>query len=229
MDKRLEKLKSQLLSLSSGENFVEFSKKIMKTSKEIIGVKVPTLRRVAKELEKKPHEFIFSQDGKVFELTLLEGMMISGIRNAEEGKKRIGAYLKKVDSWALVDLLFPLKFISGSEEDFSFFAGFLDGDEFFARFGIVGLLKYFTRIEYFDKVIAVLEGVKCEKYYVLMAEAWLFSEIIIKNPQNAEKIMQKIIKNTQINSFVINMTIQKVCDSYRVGSETKDKLRKLKV
>jgi len=72
-------------------------------------------------------------------------------------------------------------------------------------------------------------GVKCEKYYVEMAIAWLISEIMIKNTQNAIEIMQKIIKNMQLNKFIINKSIQKACESYRIEQKIKYKLKEMKI
>lgn len=117
-----------------------------------------------------------------------------------------------------------------SLENYQYLVDLLKNDsEFVIRCGIVGLLKYFIGEDYLWAAINAVDSIKCNKYYVNMAISWLISEVLIKNPQKAYKIMQKIIKNNHFNSFIINKSIQKACESFRINNELKNKLRELKV
>ena len=129
-----------------------------------------------------------------------------------------------MDNWAVVDL--GASSIRFKEIELSYVLSLLtSSEEFIVRFGIVSIIKSFIDMKYFGRVIDALSGANCEKYYISMAIAWLFSEWIIENPQNADKIMQKIVKNGHFNSLTIKKTIQKVADSYRVSDELKVRLR----
>jgi hypothetical protein len=55
-----------------------------------------------------------------------------------------------------------------------------------------------------------------------MAIAWLLSICYIKYPKETSKYLD----NTKIDDFTYNKTISKICDSYRIDKETKEKLKK---
>lgn len=228
----MQDLLCKLKSMSSGEDFVSFSKKTIKTSKTIIGVKVPKLRKLAKELYDEMGYVDFQkQYENIFEISIIQGLLIAQIEDREKMRKKLDSYLKSIDSWAEVDIVIPsLKAIKKDEKDFEYFKALSKSDEeFISRAGIVGIKKFFIKTKDYEEILKAIYDVKCEKFYVLMAEAWLISEILIQNSQNAQKIMQKIIKNNQINSFVINKSIQKAIESYRLSKETKEELKKLKI
>lgn len=207
------------------EEFARFSRGIIKTDYQILGVRTPMLRKLARQEYMTSGLEILKTNSQIYEVNLLKGMIVSMLEY-EQMKKHINSYLKLVDNWAMIDLVFTnLKIGEDSLDFFKKYAG--SKEEFYARFGIVGLLKCFRQNNDYERVIEALNGVVCEKYNCLMAEAWLISEILIRNPQNAEKIMQKIIKNPHFNREMIKKAIQKACDSYRLDKNLKQRLRKL--
>ena len=114
--------------------------------------------------------------------------------------------------------------------DFLYFKKLLLSDKpFVVRFGIVAMMKYFIDEKFLEKTIHALNEIKISDYYIDMAIAWLISEIIVKNPQNALENMQKILKINHFNKFVINKAIQKSNESYRIDTKIKEKIRELKV
>ncbi len=224
MIKTRKELIERLNELSAGQEFIEFSKKTIKTQKQIIGVRTNDVRKLLKELDEN---FAFLKNEEIYEIILLEGFAISKIKSREEAIKRLVGFFEKIDNWAVVDLVASkLAFNKKTQKDFDFFAGLLyHEEEFVVRFGIVGLMDFCESDV--DAVLNALDRVKCEKYYVSMAIAWLLSEILIKNPQNAIKNMQKIMKNHHFNDFVLAKCVSKVNDSYRVNKEIKEELKSL--
>ncbi|MBR2968414.1 MAG: DNA alkylation repair protein, partial [Clostridia bacterium] len=69
-----------------------------------------------------------------------------------------------------------------------------------------------------------VENIDCREYYVSMAAAWLLSICYVKHTLSTEKFMQR----TKIDSLTFNRAIGKICDSYRVDSLQKEKMKKLK-
>ena len=57
-----------------------------------------------------------------------------------------------------------------------------------------------------------------------MAIAWLISFAYIKQKEKTEKYLL----SNNLDKFTLNKSIQKICESYRVNDEDKQKLRKLK-
>ena len=57
-----------------------------------------------------------------------------------------------------------------------------------------------------------------------MAEAWLLSFLGISHPQAT----MDYLKTCGLNYNIVGKAIQKVCDSYRVDKETKDKFKEIR-
>ena len=132
---------------SSGEEFITFSQKIIKTNKEIIGVKTPVLRKLAKEISKEEHDGLFKYKGnRYYEEILLRAMVISFEKDFEIAKSLLRELYKDIDNWAIVDTVVgDLQFVKHIKEDqsFEYFKSLLGGEEFEIRFGVVAFLKHF--------------------------------------------------------------------------------------
>ena len=222
-----------LRGLSAGQEFIDFQRKIVKTQKEIVGVRTPELRKMAKQISREPHDAIFEYgQNNIFEEVLLKGFLIGKEKDFEKGVALFEKLAMSFDSWAEVDMICSnLAFVKNNENlSFKFFSKLLKSDhEFICRSGVVGLMKCFLSEDQICTTLNALDEVECDKYYVNMAIAWLISEIIVQNPQNAEKNMQNIIKNHHFNRFIINKSIQKAIESYRIDKQLKDKLREMKI
>lgn len=217
-----------------GFKFVSFQEKIINTKLKIIGVKVPVLRKLAKQIYKQNQIVEFNDvTDDFFECVVLEGFLIGFEKNQEKLKLKLNNFFKKMDNWAVVDMVCAsLKYFKKelNKSDFEYFKSLLLSDDLFTvRFGLVCLLKFFSDKQFNDDVFDALKLVKCGEYYVDMAIAWLISEIIIKNVQNAEKIVKKVKLINNLNTFIVNKSVDKVCDSYRVNKSVKQKLRKMKL
>ena len=214
--------------------FINFQSKIINTNLKIMGVKVPNLRKFAKEFYKSKTEIEFNEKTDIyFECVLLEGLLIAFETDKDKLKDKLEKFFVKMDNWAVVDMVVSslIAFKKNlSNDDFEYFKSLLKLKNIFTvRFGIVCLLKFFGDKKHNKEVFEALETVICGEYYVDMAIAWLISEIIIQNPQNAEKIVEKIKLINNLNQFIVNKSVQKVCESFRINDEIKKKLRKMKV
>ena len=176
----------ELEKLKQDKKFILFQEKIVNTKLKIIGVKIPDLRKLAKAIIKSNNEVIFNNESdKYFESVVLEGFLIAEEKDKQKLKHKLNLFYKKMDNWAVVDMICSsLSVIKKDckQEDFDYFKSLTKSkDVFTARFGIVGLLKYFSEVKYNEIVLKTLEDIKCGDYYVDMAIAWLISEIIVKS------------------------------------------------
>ena len=62
-----------------------------------------------------------------------------------------------------------------------------------------------------------------------MIVLWFINEIIIKNVQNAGKIMKNVEVINNINHFVVNKFVDKVHESVRKYMKIKKKLKEYKI
>lgn len=209
--------------------YKEFDSSLCPNVDNIIGVQVPKLRAIAKQLVKEEKkEYLELENIKYYEEKVIQGLMI-GISNLpiEDTKKYLEKFIPKIDSWAVCDIVCSsLKSTKKYQKEIW---GFLDkyirsDKEFEIRFTVVMYLNYFLNDEYIDRVIKNISKIKSDRYYVQMAIAWLLAESFIKQK---EKVIE-YLKNNKLDNFTHNKAIQKIIDSYRVSQEEKEFVRTLR-
>lgn len=201
------------------------------TNKEILGIRIPNLRKLAKELAKEYelNELLYILKDKYFEEVLLKGLIIAYSKNTlEEKYEYIKEFVPQMDSWAMTDTFTPTLKVKKDELEsyWNFIIPFTKSDkEFEVRFAIISMLDYFIIDEYVDKVIENLNLINHDGYYVKMAIAWTLAEIGIKFN---EKLMKYLNSDNNLDKFTFNKTIQKMIESYRISDKQKEILRKMK-
>lgn len=206
------------------QNYLEFNKKITFSKYEMLGIRVPVLREVAKTIAKgNIFSYLNCCKRKYFEEILLEGFVISYIKDYENFLKYFFEFLPYVDNWAVCDMcISSFKVIGKNKHLFKRKIDFLlhSKEEFYVRVGIVILIDYYVEKDNLSMIFNILDSITRTEYYIEMAMAWLLSICFIKYPA----VTEKYLGNNKLNSSVINKTIQKIRDSKRVDKEVKDKL-----
>lgn len=217
-------IRKELFKLKDNK-YKEFHSSLCPGTDNIIGVRVPILRKYAKELAKENWEQNFKQiQNEYYEEIMLQGMIIGiAIKDMQELQKYLEEFIPKIDNWAICDTCCAgLKLTKKYQKEmWKFLQKYLKSNkEFEIRFGIVMLLDYYINEEYLEKVLQILDKTKHEGYYVKMAVAWAISICYIKFPERIEKYL----KNNNLDEFTYKKSIQKIRDSYRVSKEQKEKL-----
>ena len=131
--------------------------------------------------------------------------------------------MKEEDNWAAVDILsssFSIKANRFSDTYIYSKKNILcREEEFLVRFSYLLFLHNFKKKEYMDTIFTLIR--EDDRYYVMMAEAWLLSSFFLLD---AEKVYQKMEELDKKNPLIKN-TVRKIFDSYRVSEEQKNKLR----
>lgn len=214
---------NELLSLKD-EKYLKFTKKITNTKVEMIGVQIPKLRKLAKDISKTDiNSFIKEYKGNYFEERMILGFVI-GLSTLEDYKKYLEFYSTQILDWSLCDsVACSLNKIKKEKEYFFELAQKMinKNNEFQIRFGIVILLNYYLNDDYIDEVINTIISIKSDKYYPNMALAWILTEIYIKYPVKIDKYINK----EYLSDFVLKKTISKICDSFRVSKKAKEQLK----
>lgn len=218
----------QLLDLAEPE-FQRFSSALLPGVENLLGVRLPVLRKMAKQLAKEDWRAYLQQAAEEsFEEVMLQGMVIGYIQaDADEWLEQIARFLPKINNWSVCD-----SFCSGlkqtrkhSEQMWTFVLSRLtDAEEFTVRFGVVMLLYYYIDDAHIRQVLALLEQVEHPGYYVRMAVAWAVSICYVKFPEQTEGFLLK----NRLEDFTFNKSIQKIIESRCVSQQTKDRLRRLK-
>ena len=217
-----------LLSLED-KKYLEFNKKIVTTKYLMIGIRIPILRHIAKEISKTNiQEFINNNQDIYYEEVFIKGLVIASIKNKEIMLDYLSNYIDLIDNWSINDSIAnSLKIVkSQREEFFTYFESLIaTKKEYYIRLALVVYINFYIKEEYIDRIIKIILDIKTEKYYVNMAIAWCLTEIYIFDNQKVEKILNL----KYLNAFVINKTIDKIRDSYRVEKVKKNYLKQWKV
>lgn len=224
-------IRNRLLELSD-EKYGDFNKKLCPDNKrEMLGIRVPVLRKFAKEIVKENNweKFVKNDKVKYFEEVLLQGLIIGYSKiTFKEKLEYIKIFVPRIDSWAISDTFVPTLKIKQKEleEYWKFILLYTKSKkEYEVRFSIISMLDYFVTEEYVDEVIKNLDRINHEGYYVKMGVAWTLAEIGIKFNNKAMKYLEG--KNN-LDKFTFNKTLQKMIESYRISDSQKDILRKMK-
>ena len=211
--------------------YKEFNKSLsLRTKYEMIGIKVPVLRKLAKEISKTSniYDYLSVNKNDYYEEVLLEGYIISYIDDESIFNKYFKEYIKKIDDWSLCDQFCDSIDIVEKYPDKYFKLACklaLNKKEFISRVGIVIILEHFIKTKtYLQDIFNLLDSIESDQFYVNMAEAWLLSFMFIKHRDET----LEYIKNNKLNKFTHNKTISKIHDSYRVSKEDKEYLNSLR-
>jgi 3-methyladenine DNA glycosylase AlkD len=211
------------------ENYKAFNTKIIPTKQTILGVRLPILRKVAKRIAKEePIAFIGSDKQNIYELIMLEGMVLSYMdKSFTELLPFTEAFLDKVDNWAQIDsTVCDFKNIGGEKKDvLAVVKKWLKSDrEFIVRAGLVILLAHYVEKDDLMMIFDLSQRVEHTGYYVHMGNAWLISVCMAKFPEET----MVFFKSNTLDDKTHNKGIQKSSESFRVSKEHKAIINHLK-
>lgn len=213
----------------SDAKYREFHTKLVPNIDNIIGVRSPILKTLAKEIAKGDYipflnyrEFLYAEE------KMLYCLVLGAIKTDFE---TLTTYLKEfvpyIDSWAVCDsLCSSLKEVKKHRQ--SLLPYFLDcchnSEEFTIRFGVVMLMSYYSDTEHIEILLKEFDNITNDAYYVRMAVAWALSVCFVKC---RERTLEYLCNNN-MDKWTHNKSIQKIIESLRVSSEDKEIVRALK-
>ena len=194
----------------------------------IIGIRIPMLRALAKELKgtEEAKGFISVLPHEYFEEYLLHIFIIGYIKDFGEGLAQVERLLPYLNSWSQTDSLRIKAFDKNPELLVPHIEGWLQSDHpYTVRFGIFCLMTLFLNEHFDTKFLDMASAVRSDEYYVNMMTAWYFATALAKQYDSA--IIY--IEEKRLDKWTHNKTIQKAVESYRVTDEHKAYLRTLKI
>ena len=211
----------------AAKDYKKFSETLIPGAQNILGVRLPKLRQIAKEIVKNPP----AHWGDSHEEIMLQGMVIGLLKdNLEIILQHVKDFIPKITNWAVCDTFCTgLKFtLKNKPLVWEFIQPYLDSDkEFAVRFGVVMLLAYFIDNEYIDEVLQKCDEICAteREYYIKMAVAWAVSVCYVKFPEKTHKYLE----NCCLEPWTYNKSIQKIRESFRVDKAAKAILKTMKI
>ncbi len=200
----------------------------------VIGVRVPALRALAKELwkencskvpEGKVAEFLKELPHKYYEENLLHGFLLEFIKDFDTAVKAEDDFVPFIDNWAVCDTTHPKVFKKHTGELLPWIIKWIDsGKTYSIRYGVNMLMSFYLDDSFEEKYSDMVCKISSEEYYVNMMRAWYFATALAKQWDSSIKY----IEENKMDVWTHNKTIQKACESFRVTDEHKNYLRKLK-
>jgi len=208
--------------------YARFSSKLIPGKEGIMGVRVPTLRRIAKEIVSDDWRAFLEEEPECFEEEFLKGLVIATApMDAEERIVLTDGFLDTIDNWSVCDSFCQSwKFRKKeSEHVYGYFASLMDSDdEFRMRVSVVFRMDHFLDEGHVKDIIEDIEGHRNEGYYYRMGAAWAMSFCYIKFPSETYASLE----SGSLDDWVCRKSIQKICESYRVPDDDKKRLRELR-
>lgn len=207
--------------------YKKFHSKLCTTKYEIIGVRVPIVKEIAKRYSKEYGIKVIDElSNEYYEEVLVKGLIIGYSKESNEIRETyIKKFILEIDNWAICDsTISNMKFI---KKDLDLFYEFITNnyqnskDTYSLRFMIVVFLNYYLESKYIKNILNIIDNINSSEYYVNMAIAWLLSIAYIKN----KEITIEYLNNNNLDKFTYNKTIQKICESYQVSKEEKELLK----
>ena len=215
-------IKQDIMALKD-EKYREFQCMLCPGTSNIIGIRMPVLRKYAKKIKEEVD--INSIPNDYYEEIMLKGMLI-GMQKELDFEKIIN-YIPLINSRAICDVFCAgLKITEKNKERvWNFLKEHLKSNkEFELRFALVMILDFYIDEKYIDEVLEIIDSIKSDEYYVQMAAAWALSVCVVKF---YEKTLE-YLKNSSIDKFTFNKAIQKSIESYRITEGQKEILKKMK-
>ena len=224
----MNKIQARLFELQDLE-YKKFHSTLMPTvvPDRVIGVRMPILRALAKEIinSGQAESFLTDLPHRYYEENNLHGLIISTEKDFDRAVIEIEKLLPYVDNWATCDLLdFRAFKAHKSELCGKIIEWMTSGHPYTVRFGIKMLMTYFLDDAFDPGHLELVCEVRSEEYYVNMMRAWYFATALAKQYNSAIKI----IENNKLDTWTHNKSIQKAIESYRVSDEHKASLRALR-
>ncbi len=225
---RNRRIRAELEALAE-EEYGKFSSALVPGEENMLGVRLPKLRELAKKLAKEDwKDYLEHAKDDSMEETLLQGMTIGYVKASFlEINPYLDAFVPKINNWSVCDSSCTTLKIAKKEPEavWEYLQKYLDSEqEYEIRFGVVMILCHFIREEYIGRIFEWMDKISHPGYYVKMAVAWNLSVCYVKYPKETLKYLE----NCKLDDWTYNKAIQKMTESYRVSSEDKVMLRQMK-
>ena len=223
-----EKIRIELEKIAK-ENYRIFATKLIPNVDNLLGVRLPRLRKIAKKIAQLDYEYYLAMDDPLyFEEVMLQGMIIGEIKLPwNERSRYVKHFTSKINNWSICDsFCCGLKFKASEKEIvWQFLQPYFASDApYDIRFAVVMLLFHFVNDEYLQKVFTLFNQIKNDDYYVKMAVAWAISIYFRELP----KLTMAYLQKNQLDDWTYNKALQKITESLKVDFNTKIIIRTMK-
>lgn len=198
-----------------------------KNKELFIGVRVPLLRKLAKEYlqEGECEEFLQTLPHDYYDEDNLHAILLSEIKDYDRCLELVEQFLPYVDNWGVCDIMAPKVFKKHKQELLPKLKEWIASEHLYtSRFGMEMLMTHFLDEDFKPEYLELPAAIVTEEYYLMMMQAWFYATALAKQWNST---IPYLMENS-FSRWVHNKTIQKAIESYRITPEQKQYLRTLK-
>lgn len=192
-----------------------------------IGVRVPMVRKLAKQLYKEGdyESFLKELPHKYYDENMLHGLLISQAKDYDICINQLEEFLPFVDNWAVCDIMSPKIFKKHKDELISKIKQWSASEHTYTcRFGLEMLMSFYLDEDFKTEYLEIPAAIRSDEYYVNMMIAWFFATALAKQWDDSITY----IEDERLDVWTHNKTIQKARESFRITPEQKEYLKSLK-
>ena len=245
-----KKIRQQLEGLSESE-YQKFSSSLIPGISNMLGIRLPKLRELAKEIAKSDWKQAIAEEDYYFEEKMLHGMVLGYVKaDFDTLQPYITEFIPLVDNWSVCDSVFMGMniFQKDRERTWKYILPYLQSDkEFEVRVAVIIMMQHLLKCDskdrkkirlrkvcmdnlfdeqeekglYFDCVFDAIDKVNTEPYYVSMAVAWLVAESFCVFPYHT----YQYLCNHHLDDQTYKRAIRKIIESRIPTEDVKEHLK----
>lgn len=225
----MNNLQKELLNISDAE-YAAFQAKLTPSvdPQLFLGVRVPVLRKFAKEYIKNKDalSFLDALPHKYYDENMLHALLISEMKDFDQIISYLNKFLPFVDNWAVCDIMSPKALKKNKTKLIENIEKWIKSKETYtSRFAIEMLMSFYLDDDFKESYLQYVADVRSSEYYLNMMIAWFFATALTKQWDATIPYIEK----QMLDKWTHNKTIRKALESYRITEAQKEYLKKLKV
>lgn len=225
MSEKLTRLQQQLFVLQD-EEYRDFYSKLMPNipKEDVIGIRVPVLRKFAKEFAKsdEKEKFLKELPHRYYEENNLHMMLLVEMKDYDGCMQEMEQFLPYINNWATCDFPAPKCFEKHKKDVFEHIKIWIKSSQTYTvRYAIGMLMRLFLEDDFSAEYPQMVAEVSSEEYYINMMIAWYFATALAKQWD----AVIPYIEQRKLSPWVHRKTIQKAVESYRITPGQKEYLK----
>lgn len=225
MSEKLTRLQQQLFVLQD-EEYRDFHSKLMPNipKEDVIGIRVPVLRKFAKEFAKsdEKEKFLKELPHRYYEENNLHMMLLVEMKDYDGCMQEMERFLPYINNWATCDFPAPKCFEKHKMDVFEHIKIWIKSSQTYTvRYAIGMLMRLFLEDDFSEEYPQMVAEVSSEEYYINMMIAWYFATALAKQWD----AVIPYIEQRKLSPWVHRKTIQKAVESYRITPGQKEYLK----
>lgn len=197
------------------EAYAKFQSKLMPTIPRelVIGVRVPALRKLAKQLRSREEGFLTELPHRYYDENLLHGILISQITDFNRCIQMLEVFLPYVDNWAVCDTMSPMVLSKNRGALLPVLCRWITSEHTYTcRFGLLCLMRYYLDDDFSREYLELAASVRSDEYYVNMMISWFFATALAKQWNATIPYLEQ----RKLPDWIHRKTILKARESYRI-------------